>query len=112
GSSRVLRRSRSTPRTPDFPTGGRMSTDVMIYADELSKRFGNSRALDRIRFEVRRGEVVGFLGPNGAGKSTTMRILTCFISPTDGTAKVHGHDVFDEPLEVRRKLGYLPQRAP
>jgi len=89
-----------------------MSTDVMIYADDLSKRFGNFRALDRIRFEVRRGEVVGFLGPNGAGKSTTMRILTCFISPTDGTAKVHGHDVFDEPLEVRRKLGYLPQRAP
>jgi ABC-2 type transport system ATP-binding protein len=89
-----------------------MSTDVMIYADDLSKRFGTFRALDRIRFEVRRGEVVGFLGPNGAGKSTTMRILTCFISPTDGTAKVHGHDVFDEPLEVRRKLGYLPQRAP
>ncbi len=89
-----------------------MSTDVMIYADELSKRFGNFRALDRIRFEVRRGEVVGFLGPNGAGKSTTMRILTCFISPTDGTAKIHGHDVFDEPLEVRRKVGYLPQRAP
>ena len=89
-----------------------MSTDVMIYADDLSKRFGNFRALDRIRFEVRRGEVVGFLGPNGAGKSTTMRILTCFISPSDGTAKVHGHDVFDEPLEVRRKLGYLPQRAP
>jgi ABC-2 type transport system ATP-binding protein len=89
-----------------------MSTDVMIYTNELTKRFGAFRALDRINFEVRRGEVVGFLGPNGAGKSTTMRILTCFISPTDGTAKVHGHDVFDEPLEVRRKLGYLPQRAP
>jgi ABC-2 type transport system ATP-binding protein len=89
-----------------------MSTDVMIYAEDLTKRFGDFRALDRIRFEVRRGEVVGFLGPNGAGKSTTMRILTCFISPTDGTAKVHGFDVFDQPLEVRRKLGYLPQRAP
>jgi ABC-2 type transport system ATP-binding protein len=89
-----------------------MSTDVMIYADDLTKRFGSFRALDRIRFEVKRGEVVGFLGPNGAGKSTTMRILTCFISPTEGTAKVHGHDVFDEPLEVRRKIGYLPQRAP
>ena len=89
-----------------------MSTDVMIYADDLTKRFGSFRALDRIRFEVRRGEVVGFLGPNGAGKSTTMRILTCFISPTEGTAKVHGHDVFEEPLEVRRKIGYLPQRAP
>lgn len=89
-----------------------MSTDVMIYANDLTKQFGSFRALDRIQFEVRRGEVVGFLGPNGAGKSTTMRILTCFISPTDGTAKVHGHDVFDEPLEVRRKIGYLPQRAP
>src|SRR5215471_4254424 len=89
-----------------------MSTDVMIYANDLTKRFGTLRALDRVNFEVRRGEVVGFLGPNGAGKSTTMRILTCFISPTDGTAKVHGHDVFDEPLEVRRRLGYLPQRAP
>jgi ABC-2 type transport system ATP-binding protein len=89
-----------------------MSTDVMIYANDLTKRFGALRALDRVNFEVRRGEVVGFLGPNGAGKSTTMRILTCFISPTDGTAKVHGHDVFDEPLEVRRRLGYLPQRAP
>lgn len=89
-----------------------MSTDVMIYASDLSKRYGSFRALDRINFEVRRGEVVGFLGPNGAGKSTTMRILTCFISPTAGIAKVHGHDVFDEPLEVRKKVGYLPQRAP
>ncbi len=89
-----------------------MSADVMIYAQELTKRFGSFRALDRVSFEVRRGEVVGFLGPNGAGKSTTMRILTCFISPTEGTAKVHGHDVFDEPLEVRRQIGYLPQRAP
>jgi ABC-2 type transport system ATP-binding protein len=89
-----------------------MSADVMIHASDLTKQFGSFRALDRINFEVHRGEVVGFLGPNGAGKSTTMRILTCFISPTEGTAKVHGHDVFEEPLEVRKKLGYLPQRAP
>lgn len=89
-----------------------MSTDVMVYANDLTKRFGTVRALDRVKFEVRRGEVVGFLGPNGAGKSTTMRILTCFISPTEGTATVHGHDVFDDPLAVRRSLGYLPQRAP
>jgi ABC-2 type transport system ATP-binding protein len=61
---------------------------------------------------VKRGEVVGFLGPNGAGKSTTMRILTCFISPSTGSAKVNGHDVFDNPLEVRKSIGYLPQRAP
>ena len=89
-----------------------MSNDVMIYANDLSKRFGSFRALDKINFEVRRGEIVGFLGPNGAGKSTTMRILTCFISPTGGTARVNGHDVFDAPLQVRESLGYLPQRAP
>ncbi|HVU00285.1 MAG TPA: ATP-binding cassette domain-containing protein [Polyangiaceae bacterium] len=87
-------------------------TDVMIQASGLSKQFGHVRALDNVNFEVAKGEVVGFLGPNGAGKSTTMRILTCFISPTSGTAKVHGHDVFDDPLSVRKKLGYLPQRAP
>jgi ABC-2 type transport system ATP-binding protein len=89
-----------------------MSTDVMIYANDLTKNFGSFRAIDKINFEVRRGEVVGFLGPNGAGKSTTMRILTCFIAPTAGTAKVNGFDVFDEPLAVRESLGYLPQRAP
>src|SRR3954452_19440607 len=89
-----------------------MATDVMIYANELSKNFGSFRAVDKINFEVRQGEVVGLLGPNGAGKSTTMRILTCFIAPTSGTARIKGHDVFDEPLAVRESLGYLPQRAP
>ncbi len=89
-----------------------MNSDVMIYANDLSKSFGSFRALDKINFEVKRGEIVGFLGPNGAGKSTTMRILTCFISPTGGTARVNGHDVFDAPLQVRESLGYLPQRAP
>ncbi len=89
-----------------------MSTDVMIYANDLSKTFGSFRALDKVNFEVRKGEIVGFLGPNGAGKSTTMRILTCFIAPTGGVAKVRGYDVFDNPLEVRESLGYLPQRAP
>jgi ABC-2 type transport system ATP-binding protein len=89
-----------------------MTTDVMIQASNLSKRFGNVRALDKVSFEVEKGEVVGFLGPNGAGKSTTMRILTCFLAPTSGMAKVRGTDVFDDPLEVRRSLGYLPQRAP
>lgn len=89
-----------------------MSTDVMIHASNLTKMFGSLAALDRVSFDVHKGEVVGFLGPNGAGKSTTMRILTCFISPSSGTAKIHGHDVFESPLEVRQKLGYLPQRAP
>ncbi len=89
-----------------------LSSDVMIEADALTKRYGSLRALDKVSFEVHRGEVVGFLGPNGAGKSTTMRILTCFISASGGTAKVHGFDVFDDPLAVRESLGYLPQRAP
>ncbi|MBM4361434.1 MAG: ATP-binding cassette domain-containing protein [Deltaproteobacteria bacterium] len=84
----------------------------MIQASGLTKFFGTARALDNINFEVSRGEVVGFLGPNGAGKSTTMRILTCFLAPTSGTARVHGTDVFEDPLGVRRKIGYLPQRAP
>ena len=84
----------------------------MIEASGLTKRFGSVRALDKVSFEVNTGEVVGFLGPNGAGKSTTMRILTCFISATGGTARVHGHDVFEDPLEVRQRIGYLPQRAP
>jgi len=89
-----------------------MATDVMISANDLSKQYGSFRALDKVSFEVHKGEVVGFLGPNGAGKSTTMRILTCFLSPSGGTARVNGHDVFEEPLAVRRSLGYLPQRAP
>jgi ABC-2 type transport system ATP-binding protein len=89
-----------------------MPNDVMISASDLTKTFGSFRALDKINFEVKRGEIVGFLGPNGAGKSTTMRILTCFIAPTGGTAHVNGHDVFDQSLKVRQSLGYLPQRAP
>src|SRR6185503_10296797 len=87
-------------------------SDVMISTNALTKRFGDVQALDQVDFEVHQGEVVGFLGPNGAGKSTTMRILSCFISPSSGSAMVHGYDVFDDPLEVRRKIGYLPQRAP
>ena len=89
-----------------------MASDVMIETKGLSKRYGSVRALDSVSFKVHRGEVVGFLGPNGAGKSTTMRILTCFISATGGSAHVHGHDVFDDTLDDRRKVGYLPQRAP
>jgi ABC-2 type transport system ATP-binding protein len=83
----------------------------MIEAKGLSKLYGSFRALDKVSFEVRKGEVVGFLGPNGAGKSTTMRILTCYLSASAGNVKVHGLDVFDEPLAVRQKIGYLPQRA-
>src|SRR5579872_5312076 len=89
-----------------------MANDVMIHASDLTKTFGSFKALDKISFDVKKGEVVGFLGPNGAGKSTTMRILTCFIAPSAGTARIKGHDVFDDSLEVRQSLGYLPQRAP
>ncbi len=89
-----------------------MATDVMIEARDLSKRYGTYSAIDKLNFTIRRGEVVGFLGPNGAGKSTTMRVLTCFIAPSSGTAKVGGNDVFENPLAARSVVGYLPQRAP
>ena len=85
---------------------------VMIHVDRLSKRFGSFKAVDGIRFEVGRGEIVGLLGPNGAGKTTTMRMLTTYLSPTSGRATLAGHDVLDEPLEVRRKVGYLPENVP
>jgi ABC-2 type transport system ATP-binding protein len=84
----------------------------MIHVDRLSKRFGSFRAVDGIRFEVGRGEIVGLLGPNGAGKTTTMRMLTTYLSPTSGQATLAGHDVLDEPIEVRRKVGYLPENVP
>jgi len=84
----------------------------MVKVDRLVKRYGPIAAVDGISFEVARGEVVGFLGPNGAGKTTTMRILTCFMPATSGSASVGGHDVFTESLEVRRKIGYLPEAVP
>lgn len=86
--------------------------DVMIEARNLTKRYGPQRALDNASFEVRKGEVLGFLGPNGAGKSTTMKILTCFIAPTEGTARINGHDIWDDPLGVRASIGYLPESTP
>jgi ABC-2 type transport system ATP-binding protein len=87
-------------------------TDVMIEAKRLSKRYGDVTALNKATFDVHKGEVLGFLGPNGAGKTTCMKILTCFISPTEGTAKVNGCDVFDDPMGVREALGYLPETNP
>ena len=89
-----------------------MSDDVMIEVKDLTKDYGTTRAVDGVTFDVRRGEVLGFLGPNGAGKSTTMKMLTCYLSPTAGRAKVAGHDVFDESIEVRRRIGYLPEDTP
>ena len=85
---------------------------VMIRVSDLTKVYGTTRAVNRISFEVRRGEVLGFLGPNGAGKSTTMKMLTCYLAPTSGSAEVAGLDVGKDPLGVRRKIGYLPEDTP
>jgi ABC-2 type transport system ATP-binding protein len=87
-------------------------SDVMIEARDLSKRYGPVTALRSATFRVNRGEVVGFLGPNGAGKTTTMKILTCFIAPSGGTALVAGSDIFEDPIAVRRAIGYLPENTP
>ena len=87
-------------------------TDAMIEARGLTKRYDAIVALDDVTMSVRRGEVLGFLGPNGAGKSTTMRILTCFTAPTEGSAKVNGHDIGDASLAARASIGYLPENNP
>ncbi len=84
----------------------------MIEVDHLTKQYGSLVAVRDLTFSVEKGEVVGFLGPNGAGKTTTMRILTCFQPATLGTARVAGFDVFHEPMEVKRRIGYLPEHPP
>ena len=84
----------------------------MIKVDSLVKTFGPKVAVNRISFEVERGEVLGFLGPNGAGKSTTMRMITGFIPPTDGMITVGGHSIVENPIPAKRLIGYLPENAP
>ncbi len=84
----------------------------MIKVKDLSKRYARNLAVDRISFEVQKGEIVGFLGPNGAGKTTTMRMLTCFLPPSSGTATVAGFDVLEQALEVKKRIGYLPEVPP
>jgi ABC-2 type transport system ATP-binding protein len=84
----------------------------MIEVESLTKRYGRTTAVDGVSFRVERGEILGFLGPNGAGKTTTMRILTCYLPPTEGTARVAGYDVFSQPMEVKRRVGYLPETPP
>lgn len=84
----------------------------MIRVEGLSKRYAHNTAVNQISFEVQKGQIVGFLGPNGAGKTTTMRILTCFLPPTSGTANVAGFDVMQKPLEVKKRIGYLPETPP
>jgi len=84
----------------------------MIEVEQLSKTYGPIKAIEDVSFVVEKGEILGFLGPNGAGKSTTMRILTCFMPPTSGTARIAGFDIFKDSLQVRRRLGYVPENAP
>lgn len=84
----------------------------MIKVENLSKRYARNVAVDDVSFEAQKGQIVGFLGPNGAGKTTTMRILTCFLPPTSGTANVAGFDVMQQPLEVKKRIGYLPETPP
>jgi len=84
----------------------------MIDVQQITKRYGQHTAIDRVTFSVAKGEVLAFLGPNGAGKTTTMRILTCFMPPTEGRATVAGFDCLDQPLEVKRRIGYLPETPP
>ena len=84
----------------------------MIKVEGLTKRYARTVAVDHISFEVQKGQIVGFLGPNGAGKTTTMRMLTCFMPPTDGTAEVAGFDVVKSPMEVKKRIGYLPETPP
>ena len=84
----------------------------MIQVNGLTKDYGARRAIDNLTFDAEQGEIVGFLGPNGAGKTTTMRILTGYMPPTDGTATVAGYDIVDESLEVRKRVGYLPETVP
>ena len=84
----------------------------MIDVKNISKLYGEQRAVDHATFHVGKGEIVGLLGPNGAGKSTLMKILTCFIPPTEGDATVCGHSIYDDTLAVRRAIGYLPEHNP
>jgi len=84
----------------------------MLEVKGLTKRYRDRVAVDNLSFEVGEGEILGFLGPNGAGKSTTMKMLTGFLPPSEGTAKVAGFDVFTHPLEVKRQIGYLPETPP
>jgi ABC-2 type transport system ATP-binding protein len=84
----------------------------MIKVEGLTKRYARTVAVDNISFEVEKGQIVGFLGPNGAGKTTTMRVLTCFLPPTSGSASVAGYDVLEHPMEVKKRIGYLPETPP
>src|SRR5262245_39972173 len=103
---------RAKPRFQSPSKKGHRMSDLMIEVEDLRKNYGVTRAVNKVSFSVRRGEVLGFLGPNGAGKSTTMKILTCYLAHTAGRVVVAGHDVFSDSLEVRKRVGYLPEDTP
>jgi len=84
----------------------------MITVQHITKRYGTHVAIEDVTFDVKQGEILGFLGPNGAGKTTTMRIITCFMPPSEGTVRVAGFDCFDHPQEVKQRMGYLPESPP
>ncbi len=84
----------------------------MIQVEGLTKRYARNVAVDHVSFSVEKGQIVGFLGPNGAGKTTTMRMLTCYMPPSEGTARIAGFDVIEKPLEVKKRIGYLPENPP
>ncbi|MCW9065262.1 MAG: ATP-binding cassette domain-containing protein [Ignavibacteriaceae bacterium] len=85
---------------------------MSIVVNNLTKKFGSQRAVDNISFEVKTGEILGFLGPNGAGKTTTMKILTCYMAPSDGDAKINNLSVLESQDEIKKKIGYLPENNP
>src|SRR5262245_50526017 len=87
-------------------------SDLMIEVEDLTNNYGFTRAVNKVSFSVKRGEVLGFLGPDGVAKSTTTTMLTCYLAPTAGRALVAGHDVFSDSLEVRKRVGYLPEDTP
>ena len=85
---------------------------MSIFVESLTKKYDTQRAVDNISFEVKTGEILGFLGPNGAGKTTTMKIITCFMAPSDGSVKIGDLNIFDHQDEIKKKIGYLPESNP
>ena len=85
---------------------------MSINVENITKVYGTQKALDQVSFSIKEGEIVGLLGPNGAGKSTLMKIITCFIPPTSGNVNVCGYNIFDNPLDIRKNIGYLPEHNP
>jgi len=100
------------PEEPSDASKGEFREEAVIEVQGLTKRYGRTTAVDDLHFSVQKGEILGFLGPNGAGKTTTMRVLTGFLPPTTGKVMVAGYDVMAEPLEVKRRTGYLPETPP